>query len=883
MALRVMADGSVLIHRGDATVHVDPLGRALHVRTGSARDALGGILLASYVLEAVEGVQVTLEHGRWGGQIVLKRGEAIRLGRWPSLAEAEATAGAVAELVSVPLETPGPSGIRGWSMFAALEPHVGIIPGRGSSGSASPALQASTDLGALAQGVPRAEIRYFVRVPGRFAEPSVQPVMGAGRGLVRTIEWAVPGLPEVPSDVVAGPPSARYFRPVPGRLLSLRASGATVESQLAQALDPDVEKTEPHEVVSVAKALNAFESETTQPHDVAAVAQLASTADVDTDATEPHDPSLSISEVQDELSSSGVSSSSDVDSAVAAPTSDLLQLDVDSAPPLAEPPALTPFPQVAQDAATRPPAWSSPPDTLIEPPPLTPTTALEPPSFTPSPLQMPRYVTPIPTLERPFTPHPMLEPSVTPAPSLEPTWVPDGPEESLPTPAPSWAPTPSPFGERSQPPGSVGSRALTPSLFEERLLTPSPFEARALTPSPFDERSLTPSPFDERSLTPSPYDRPSFLPPSPAGDRFAPVPPPTRSQPSAPSLAPPFELPPFPESGDQAPSSSGRASTKPAESDTPETRHEDRMARLRAMVGAWKEPTPPPRFPPRPPSSDDLQSSLPVIRRPDVPAPEVSDSMPSLAGDSAPSSLAARAVIDSDPTVQPDASVPRAHPLPGSEPGWALSCYEAVSDEPGMSDVGGPAPDLPAVRSVVPDTADDNDDDEGPPPLGSRLPSFKARQRSTAPPVNHKPPAILEIPGFNDASSRQNTPPPSRFPPPPRGASQRPHSRDVPPRIASRNASPRTASASSSGTRAIPAVTRPESRPGSPRPESQSGSPRSESRQAMPRLGSSPPPPSSGVDPRMVSAARLELLRQTAEDLPSASEDLARIRPLRRN
>ena len=229
MSIRVLPDGSVVIQRGDATVHFDHVGRALHLWTSVPPGAATGVLLASYSVEAIEDVRVTRNRDDWGGQIMLKKGDAIGIGRWSSRVEAEATASAVAELVSVPLSvhsTVDLSPSEEEAPFTPDPPDALEGPQEASSWTPEEGWSAGPDEtsvvpsdSAAATGQPPAP-RYFVPAPGRFPElPEWRGVRRATGAFVHAIALSVPPRPDGEAPPFVGTTPSRYFVPAPGHLV----------------------------------------------------------------------------------------------------------------------------------------------------------------------------------------------------------------------------------------------------------------------------------------------------------------------------------------------------------------------------------------------------------------------------------------------------------------------------------------------------------------------------------------------------------------------------------------------------------------------------------------------------------------------------------------
>ena len=231
MAVMVLPDGSVVIRREDATIHVDAVGRALHLRTGTHKDAIGGILLASYLLDAIEGVRIVDYRTAWDGEIKLRRGDVVSLGRWPSRSEAERTVGIIAELVAVPLEVRSPQDDTTFEdeITVPVEPVTDLLPPsfieaifpRPGANRRIITVRAETDVASLVWRSPN-PTRYFVPAPGAFAE-SVESAGWHGArkatgAFVRAISRLVPVAADVPWPELQPAPQPRYFAPAPGLL-----------------------------------------------------------------------------------------------------------------------------------------------------------------------------------------------------------------------------------------------------------------------------------------------------------------------------------------------------------------------------------------------------------------------------------------------------------------------------------------------------------------------------------------------------------------------------------------------------------------------------------------------------------------------------------------
>ena len=225
MALRVLPDGSVAIRTDGVTVHIDAQVRALHLRTGTARDVLGGIILASYDFDAVKGVRLKRDTGRWEGQVLLKRAGTMKLGRWMAWAEAETTVSQVASLMSVPSEIEEPETHRGlWVGQEVVTPVGPISQPFGPPLEVSEAevidVSASVDVLSL---VWRGDgpTRYFAAAPSRLvrmdAWGGVRQATGA---FVRALSRSVLPQTDAPWPQLLVSPPTHYFASAPGSLVA---------------------------------------------------------------------------------------------------------------------------------------------------------------------------------------------------------------------------------------------------------------------------------------------------------------------------------------------------------------------------------------------------------------------------------------------------------------------------------------------------------------------------------------------------------------------------------------------------------------------------------------------------------------------------------------
>ena len=195
MQVRMLTDGSMVVERGDATVHLDTLGSALHVRTGTSRDALGGILLASYLLDSVQAVRLTRPSARldaqWHGEVLLKNGESVSLGRASSRTEVEAFVQAIADQTGAQVEVFDPASMVMSLIMRGLSPTRYFCPAPGqfaltpdwagvrkASGSFIRAIQLAvsvpTDFG-WPDSMPQPADHYFVVAPGCFSMAPATP------------------------------------------------------------------------------------------------------------------------------------------------------------------------------------------------------------------------------------------------------------------------------------------------------------------------------------------------------------------------------------------------------------------------------------------------------------------------------------------------------------------------------------------------------------------------------------------------------------------------------------------------------------------------------------------------------------------------------------
>ncbi|MEO1336498.1 MAG: hypothetical protein AAFV29_12685, partial [Myxococcota bacterium] len=146
--------------------------------------------------------------------------------------------------------------------------------------------------------------------------------------------------------------------------------------------------------------------------------------------------------------------------------------------------------------------------------------------------------------------------------------------------------------------------------------------------------------------------------------------------------------------------------------------------RLRAVVGKWSEPTPPPRFPPQ--RSTSSQSELPKMRRAEAPVPQFLLEEPSTTErDSMRAGLMQTAALPSSKGTDENAS----------EADWAVDYYRAMA--------------LTQPRSAV-----------------HPSPSLPAPHPAPSPLVLAEPPAILRIPGFNDDPDSAGASPAAEAPTP---------------------------------------------------------------------------------------------------------------------
>jgi hypothetical protein len=135
MSTAILPDDSVIVRMPTHTVHVDASARAIHVREPSHSSELGGVIRATFPLEAAD--RIRLMRARTGKQhlcLDLASGETLDLGEVPSTEVAMVTARAIAELTRCKIEVagttaalPGPS-----PKFTEGETYAhGFVPWRG--------------------------------------------------------------------------------------------------------------------------------------------------------------------------------------------------------------------------------------------------------------------------------------------------------------------------------------------------------------------------------------------------------------------------------------------------------------------------------------------------------------------------------------------------------------------------------------------------------------------------------------------------------------------------------------------------------------------------------------------------------------------------------
>jgi hypothetical protein len=118
MSTAILPDDSVVVRMPTHTVHVDATARAIHVREPSHTHQLGGIIRASFPLEAADRIRLmTARTGKQHLCLDLSSGETLDLGEVPSPEVAMLTARAIADLTRCKIEVtqgmvarlPGPS------------------------------------------------------------------------------------------------------------------------------------------------------------------------------------------------------------------------------------------------------------------------------------------------------------------------------------------------------------------------------------------------------------------------------------------------------------------------------------------------------------------------------------------------------------------------------------------------------------------------------------------------------------------------------------------------------------------------------------------------------------------------------------------------------
>lgn len=136
MSTAILPDDSVVVRMPTHTVHVDASSRAIHVREPSKTSQLGGIIRASFPLEAADRIRLmTARTGKQHLCLDLSSGETLDLGEVPSADVAMVTARAIADLTRCKIEVAGTSGLAAPSArFTEGETYAspqGFVPWRG--------------------------------------------------------------------------------------------------------------------------------------------------------------------------------------------------------------------------------------------------------------------------------------------------------------------------------------------------------------------------------------------------------------------------------------------------------------------------------------------------------------------------------------------------------------------------------------------------------------------------------------------------------------------------------------------------------------------------------------------------------------------------------
>lgn len=108
MSTAILPDDSVVIRLPRETIHLDAKTRAIHVRAAHSGRDLGGSVLASYPLTAVDRVRMTTTNeGRFRLVLELRSGTTIALGEAPTQDVGMRTARVVADLTRCKVEVSG--------------------------------------------------------------------------------------------------------------------------------------------------------------------------------------------------------------------------------------------------------------------------------------------------------------------------------------------------------------------------------------------------------------------------------------------------------------------------------------------------------------------------------------------------------------------------------------------------------------------------------------------------------------------------------------------------------------------------------------------------------------------------------------------------------
>ncbi len=98
MSTAILPDDSVVVRMPTQTVHVDATHKAIHLRTASVHNELGGTILASYPLSVAEHVRVYPAPGGFAMSLYLFGGGLVELGIASSREMAELTTEAISKL-----------------------------------------------------------------------------------------------------------------------------------------------------------------------------------------------------------------------------------------------------------------------------------------------------------------------------------------------------------------------------------------------------------------------------------------------------------------------------------------------------------------------------------------------------------------------------------------------------------------------------------------------------------------------------------------------------------------------------------------------------------------------------------------------------------------